>query len=50
MVRTSVLLPKKYLREIDSIAEDQGLDRATLIRQLLINGIREYKMKLALEL
>jgi len=50
MERTSILLPPDYLREIDLIAEEQGLDRATLIRQLLINGIKEYKVKLAVEL
>jgi predicted HTH domain antitoxin len=50
MERTSILLPPDYLREIDSIAKEQGLDRASLIRQLLINGIREYKVKLAVEL
>ncbi|KPV62167.1 MAG: hypothetical protein AOA65_2059 [Candidatus Bathyarchaeota archaeon BA1] len=50
MERTSILLPQNYLKEIDSIAKDQGLDRATLIRQLLITGIKEYKVKLATEL
>ena len=50
MERTSVLLPPNYLREIDLIAKEQGLDRATLIRQLLISGIKEYKVKLAVEL
>lgn len=50
MERTSVLLPKNNLREIDLIAKEQGLDRATLIRQLLIAGIKEYKIKLAVKL
>ena len=50
MERTSILLPPNYLREIDLIAKEQGLDRATLIRQLLITGIKEYKVKLAVEL
>ncbi|MCS4540926.1 MAG: UPF0175 family protein [Euryarchaeota archaeon] len=50
MERTSVLLPHKYLKEIDQIAEEQGLDRTTLVRQLLISGIKEYKIKLAVEL
>lgn len=50
MERTSVLLPKNYLREIDSMAKEQGLDSATLIRQLLIAGIKKYKIQLAVEL
>lgn len=50
MKRTSILLPPDYLREIDSIAKERGLDRATLIRQLLITGIKEYKVKMAVEL
>lgn len=50
MERTSILLPPNYLREIDLIAKEQGLDRATLIRRLLITGIKEYKLKLAVEL
>mgnify|MGYP001033637331 CR=1 FL=1 len=50
MERTSVLLPKNYLEEIDAIATEHGLDRATLIRQLLISGIKEYKVKMAVEL
>lgn len=43
-------MPPEHLRELDSIAKEQGLDRATLIRQLLINGVKEYKVKLAVEL
>lgn len=50
MERTSILLPTETLQEIDSLAKEQGLDRATLIRQLLVAGIKEYKLKLAVKL
>jgi len=37
------------LREIDEIAEREGMDRATLLRQLIGEGLRTRKLKIALE-
>ncbi|MDI3497035.1 UPF0175 family protein [Archaeoglobus sp.] len=50
MVTTSVRLPREMVEEIEKISRDEGIDRATLVRRLLSESLREYKTKKALEL
>jgi len=50
MVTTSVRLPKEMVEEIEKLSKEEGIDRGTLIRKLITESLREYKIKKALEL
>jgi len=50
MVTTSVRLPKDMVEEIEKLSKEEGIDKGTLIRKLIAESLREYKIKRALEL
>ncbi len=50
MVTTSVRLPKDMVEEIEKLSEEEGIDKGTLIRRLIAESLREYRVKKALEL
>ena len=50
MVTTSVRLPKEIVEEIERLSKEEGIDKGTLIRKLIAESLREYKIKKALEL
>ncbi len=50
MVTTSVRLPKEIVEEIEKLSKEEGIDKGTLIRRLIAESLREYKIKKALEL
>ncbi|RLI86164.1 MAG: hypothetical protein DRO98_05765 [Archaeoglobales archaeon] len=50
MVTTSVRLPREIVEEIEKLSRDEGVDRGTLIRKLIAESLKEYKIKKALEL
>ncbi len=50
MVTTSVRLPKEIVEEIEKLSKEEGIDKGTLIRRLIAESLREYKIKRALEL
>ena len=50
MVTTSVRLPKEIVEEIEKLSKEEGIDKGTLIRKLIAESLREYKIKRALEL
>lgn len=50
MVTTSVRLPKEIVEEIERLSKEEGIDKGTLIRKLIVESLREYKIKRALEL
>ena len=50
MVTTSVRLPKEIAEEIERLSKEEGIDKGTLIRKLIAESLKEYKIKRALEL
>lgn len=42
-------LPKEYVSELQSIARREHLDRAALIRKMLLDSLQEYLLKKAAE-
>ena len=48
MRATSVRLPKEMLDEIERLSREEGVDRGTLIRRLLADSLREYRIRRAL--
>jgi len=50
MVTTSVRLPKEMVEEIERLSKEEGIDKGTFIRRLIMESLREYKIKRALEL
>jgi len=50
MVTTSVRLPKEMVEEIEKLSKEEGIDKGTLIRKLIAESLKEYKIKRALEL
>lgn len=50
MVTTSVRLPKEIVEEIEKLSKEEGIDKGTLIRKLIAESLKEYKVKKALEL
>ena len=50
MVTTSVRLPKEIVEEIEKLSREEGVDKGTLIRKLIAESLKEYKIKKALEL
>lgn len=45
----SLRLSEEEIKEIDKLAKEQHIDRSSLLRQILANGIKETKLKLARE-
>jgi len=50
MITTSVRLPKELVEEIEKLSREEGVDKGTLIRKLLAESLKEYKIRRALEL
>jgi len=50
MVTTSVRLPKEMVEEIERLSKEEGIDKGTLIRKLISESLKEYKIKKVLEL
>lgn len=50
MVTTSVRLPKEMVEEIEKLSKNEGIDKGTLLRELIAESLKEYKVKKALEL
>ena len=50
MVIASVRLPREVLEEIEKLSREEGVDRGTLIRRLLMESLKEYRVRRALEL
>jgi len=49
MVTVSVRIPKSQVREIEELAAKRGVDKSSIIRELLSSAIREEKLKEVLE-
>lgn len=49
METISVRLPEKYLREIEETCRLEAVDKATMLRKLIDNGLTEYRTKKAFE-
>lgn len=45
----SVRLPEQYLHDIEEVCRLEDVDRGTMLRKLLGNALREYRIKKALE-
>ncbi len=50
IVTVSARIPRSQLREVERLAETRGLDKSTVVRALLDLGLRETKLKEALDL
>jgi len=50
MITISARIDKKLAEEIEKIVKERGIDRSAVIRELLYIGLKEYKLKKALEL
>lgn len=50
MITISARIDKNLAEEIEKIVREKGVDRSTVIRELLYEGLKEYKLKKALEL
>ena len=50
MITISARIDKELAKEIEEIVKERGIDRSAAIRELLYMGLREYKLKKALEL
>jgi predicted HTH domain antitoxin len=49
-VVTTVRLEQKLLKELDALAEEENTDRTTIMKQALLSGLREMKLRYALQL
>lgn len=50
MKTTSVRLPREMIEEIERISKEEGVDKGTLLRKLLAESLKEYRIKKALDL
>lgn len=50
MVTKSVRLPKEIVEEIERLSREEEIDKGMLIRRLIAESLKEYKVKKALEL
>ena len=50
MITISARIDEELIKEIDEIVKERGTDRSAVIRELLYIGLKEYKLKKALEL
>lgn len=49
MKTASVRLPQEIVEEIEKLSKQEGIDKGTLIRRLIVESLKEYKIKRALE-
>jgi predicted HTH domain antitoxin len=49
MITTSVRLPEEYIEMIEEICELEGVDKGTLMRRLIQNALKEYRIRKALD-
>lgn len=47
--RVSLVLPKRLRDEIESLAAAAGEDKSTLMRKLMLKGLEELKLDMAIE-
>lgn len=50
VVTVSARIPRSQLRELERLADARGIDRSSVVRTLLDLGIRETKLREALDL
>ncbi len=50
LVSIGIRIPKKLLKTVEEKAEEEDVDRSTIIRQLISKGVREYKKEKAANL
>ena len=50
MITISARIDRELAKEIEKITKEKGTDRSAVIRELLYIGLKEYKLKNALEL
>jgi predicted HTH domain antitoxin len=50
MANLSVRMKKEMIDELDQLAKLRGVDRATIVRKIIDNGIENQRIELALEL
>jgi len=50
MVTTSVRLPEDVIQEIEKLSREEGVEKGTLIRKLLTESLREYRIDKAMEM
>ena len=50
MITISARIDKELAEEIEKIVKERRIDRSTVIRELLYVGLKEYKLRKALEL
>ena len=49
MKTISVRLPEQYIHDIEEAAGQEFIDKGTMLRKLIGNGLREYRIKKAFE-
>ncbi len=47
LISIGVRLPRKLLKALEDKAEEENVDRSTIIRQLIVKGLKEYKKEKA---
>jgi predicted HTH domain antitoxin len=50
MITISARIDKNLAEEIERIVRERGVDKSTVIRELLYAGLKDYKLRKALEL
>ncbi|WP_056933043.1 UPF0175 family protein [Thermococcus barophilus] len=50
MITVSTRIDEKLAKEIEKIGIEKGIDRSAVIRELLYIGLKEYKLRKALDL
>ena len=50
MITISARIDKNLAKEIERIVRERGVDKSTVIRELLYAGLKDYKLRKALEL
>lgn len=50
LISIGIRVPKKLLKTVEEKAEEEDVDRSTIIRQLISKGVREYKKEKAANL
>lgn len=50
MKRVSLRVEREILKELERISKKRDVNRSVVIREMLLEGIREYKLREALEL
>jgi predicted HTH domain antitoxin len=50
MITTSIRISKEIMDELESICNEEGMDKGAMIRKFLNESIRNYKLKRALDM